>query len=164
MAIDSAYYDTCVFQQSFNPAHQEHGSCKVLVDPTRIKWTVGFCAELSGAEATVSEYLTYFEIECVRNGVNLKPIRLSEAKKAAKPHLHLRKRLFAMGFSQNDWNHLTAALVEEVRFLCSVDPDFWDPANKAKRKAKKVETRAKKAIESSFALRVRLPSELCAMI
>jgi hypothetical protein len=164
MAVDSAYYDTCVFQQSLNPAHLEHESCKVLVDPKKIEWTVGLCAELSGAEATVSEYLTYFEIECVRNGVNLKLISLGQAKKAAKSHLHLRKRLFAMGFSQNDWNHLTAALVAGVRFLCSVDPDFWDPANKAKRKARKIETRAKEAIEDSLALRVRLPSELCAMI
>lgn len=164
MAVDSAYYDTCVFQQSFNAAHPEHEASKTLVNPAKIKWLVSFCGDLSRAEATVSEYLNYFEVECARNGVVLKAITLGEAKKVSKPHAHLRKRLFAMGFSQNDWNHLTAAVAAGVRFLCSVDPDFWDPANKANPKAKHPGKRAKKDIEHSLALKIRLPSELCAMI
>ena len=162
MCVESAYYDTCIFLYSLNHQLAEHDMCQHLVDPGRITWTVSFSPELSKAEATIGEYLERFEIECARQGVDLRPMPTATGAAAAKKHLALKKTLNKYGFSGKDWRHLMAAVAAKVQVLVTVDKDYWDPRNKAQPHAGARLERVKNTIESSLPIEVRLPSEFLA--
>ncbi len=159
MCLESAYYDTCIFLESQNNAHPESEACDRLLDVPRISWTVSLCPELSTGESTAKEYIQQFEIGCASHGVEL--IRIAPAAYAAtsKRHLNLKKVLVRQGFSPRDWKHLMAAATADAKILLTVDPDFWDPRNKAQPTARRRLVEVKRAIESCLPLKILLPSE-----
>ena len=159
MCLESAYYDTCIFLASLNDDHQESEACGRLLDVPRISWTVSLCPELSAGESAAQEYIQRFEIECASHGVELMPVAPAAAAATSKKHLGLKKLLVQRGFGARDWKHLMAAATADAKVLLTVDPDFWDPRNKAQPDARRRVVEVKKAIESCLPLKIRLPSE-----
>ncbi|HTO44731.1 MAG TPA: hypothetical protein VML56_11685, partial [Burkholderiales bacterium] len=106
------------------------------------------------------EYLERFEVLCASNGVTLYNVPVGDARSHGRPHHGLKRSLRQMGFAADDWTHLMAALVAAAECLCTTDPDFLDPANKRRPRAKKKLTRVRDAIEGNFNLRIFLPSQL----
>ena len=160
MCVESAYYDSCIFLESLNPQHEEHGACCRLVDVPRISWRVAFSPQLTTAEASLREYLEGFEIQCAAHGVDVRRMSPAAAAAAAKEHQELKKKLEQRGFRGGDWKHLMAAVASEAGVLVTVDPDYWDPRNKSQPKAKSRLDGVKRSIESSVGVRIRLPSEI----
>jgi hypothetical protein len=158
MCLDSAHYDTCVFLCSLNEDHSESAACVRLLDVSRITWAISFSA-LSLEEATASEYIQQFEIECVSNGVDISKVPLRESQTTSQKHVAEKKRLRQHGFVGNDWMQLMAAVASRSSVLLTTDADFWDPRNKAQPGAKRRLDGVKRAIESSFGVAIRLPSE-----
>ena len=162
MPPNSAYYDTCVFAESLNSTHFEYAACNRLLAVERISWSIAYCAELTFAEATIIEFVQNFEIACASNGITIQRIKVSEAKATAKRNLGLKKRLSLMGFVGKDWTHLMAALHSAVECLCTVDPDFWDPANKATPHAAVPSIAVQQEIEDELPILIVKPSEFLA--
>lgn len=160
MCVESAYYDSCIFLESLNAGHNEHEACCQLVDASRISWRVSFSPELTAAEATLQEYLDRFEVECASHGVDLHRVTPAAANAAARQNQALKRRLSKRGFRGNDWRHLMGAVASGAHALVTVDPDYWDPQNKAQAKAKRRLDNVKRAIEASLTVEIRLPSEI----
>lgn len=158
--MKSAYYDTCVFLVSLNGSHKEQGSCSDLLNVTTISWPVRICTELIVCESSVEEFVRNFETHCVAHGVEIRDIDITDANAIGKKHQRLKKILKQKGFGGRDWTHLMAAVVSDSDFLCTVDSDFWDPENKANKKAKKQKCGVKSEIEKCLPIQVTLPSEL----
>ena len=159
MCLESAYYDTCVFLESFNRGHKEYEACIRLLNTEQITWSVRFCAELCSGESSIGEYISNFEINCVMNGIEAINIPISNAKKTSKKYPTLKRTLNQKGFGGRDWTHLMAAVASESQVFCTTDLDFWDPANKRTAKAKVRRIAVQREIESILPIRIYLPSE-----
>jgi hypothetical protein len=133
--------------------------CKSILDPAIIAWTVYYCAELINAESSYGEYLGAFEATCAAYGKDVKAISKADAGAIAKKNLGLKKQLKKLALTSRDWIHLMAAHSAGSEALCSTDPDYWDPANKAIPKAKHKSTRVKTIIEAALPIVIVLPSE-----
>jgi hypothetical protein len=160
MALQSAYYDTCIFLECSNAQHSECEACKALLDVERISWVVSFCAELSSGESSAGELIDRFEIACAAYGIDVIAVRLADAKRTARKFLALKKSLLQKGITTRDWSHLMAAIVSNTKTFCSTDLDFWDPANKRNRHAKHRSHAVRNQIEDKLPIEVRLPSEV----
>lgn len=151
------YYDTCVFGHHLNPTHPESESCTLLLDVSKIKWTVYF-GEVSRVELKIGEYIDAFETQCALHGISVACVPLKTADATAKQHRGLKKRLTLLGFRGPDWKHLMGAVSAAVQYLLTADRDYWSPAAKATRKSKTVPQDVLRLIRDETGVRVSLPS------
>jgi hypothetical protein len=160
MALQSAYYDTCIFLECSNLTHRECKACQALLNVEQISWTVSFCTELSAGESSAGELIDRFEVACASYGVTVIVVRLADANRLTRRHVALRQRLLKQGLTTRDWRHLMAAVVSNSRTFCSTDADFWDPANKRNPNATRPSHAVRKQIEAGLPIAIRLPSEV----
>lgn len=159
----AVYYDSCIFIQAFNKNHPEGEHCAIITTPDNIHWDVCICSRLICSETTGEELLEQFQVACASLGIIVCDIDLESTDVFQKKHQPLKRTLSKKAFGQRDWRHLMCAVCRGAKYLCSVDPDFWDPANKSAPKAKKKKVEIKKLIEKSLPIAIVLPSELVAL-
>ncbi len=162
MRPESAYYDTCIFLEALNRSHPESKHCSHLLDVRHISWIVVVSHELSRAESTAEEFIEKFEIACVSQGVDFIGIPLSAIRNSSRKYHPFKRWLTQRGFSSRDWKHLMSAVTGSAKTFVSVDPDYWDPRNKAIPHASSRSDDVKREIERRLPLEVRLPSEVLA--
>lgn len=151
------YYDTCVFGNSLNASHADYAGCCFVLSMNNINWISAFSSELSEAEnPSCGEAIRAFILEAALNGLNFIEVKLASAKSAAKGRSSQKKHLELLGFSGMDWNHLCGAIHSGSDKIFSTDDDFFDPSNKANRRAKP-RSRVADYIKSEFGIAVERP-------
>jgi predicted nucleic acid-binding protein len=156
----SAYYDSCIFLNAQNTSHRDHQECLAITTPANIQWIVWVCAELVAAETTAGELVSAFEINCAVNGVLVVHATLAAASVLAKKYKNQKMKLRKLQLQDQDFMHLMCAVHSSAEVLTTVDPDFWDAANKRNPGSKKLLTGTKKYIESEFPIEIVSPAEL----
>lgn len=154
------YYDTCVFGNSLNVTHGDHEGCSFVLSKENVKWVVAFSRDLSAAEnPSCVSAIDAFMLEAAFSGLNFIEVALAEAKSAAKGRAAQKKFLLQLGFGGADWNHLCGAIHSNSEVILSTDDDFFDPSNKAGRRARPL-SRVADYISENLGIEVRRPSKM----
>jgi hypothetical protein len=156
----SVYYDSCIFLNAQNQTHAEHQSCLAITTPSSISWVVWLCLDLISSETTAGELVSAFEVNCALEGKLVVHAHLAAARTLAAKYKNDKIRLKKLQLKDQDFTHLMCAVSVKAEALTTVDPDFWDAANKRNPSAARRLVGTKRLIEATFPIKVLLPSQL----
>lgn len=159
---ESVYYDSCIFLNAQNQTHSEYAACLAITTPSNISWIVWVCLELISAETTAAELVSAFEVNCALEGKLVVHAQLPAGRALAARYKNDKIRLKKLQLKDRDFTHLMCAVAVKAAALTTVDLDFWDATNKRNPGAAKRLDTTKKAIESTFPVKVLAPSQLLA--
>lgn len=153
-----AFYDTVIFNLSFNKTDPDHEACAALLDIDGITWCIVISAITRG-EASLDEYLNQLEQRCALQGVEWVEVSSSEIAAVAKEQLKLKTKLKAAGMQSPDIKQAFAANAGSSSLFVTRDRDFRDPKDKSQRGKKSRGTAVHKLLRETLALEVLFPTD-----